>query len=116
MINRDHDLPVTRQSKALDISRSSVYYKPRPVSDADLKLMRRMDELHLLFPFAGSRMLQGLLCGEGFAVGRKHVRTLMKRMGLEAIYRRPNTSKPEPGHKIFPYLLRKLKITRLNQV
>ena len=116
MINRDHDLSLTRQAKALSISRGSVYYKPRPVSDADLHLMRRMDELHTNYPFAGSRMLQGLLCGEGFKVGRKHVRTLMKRMGIEAIYRRPNTSKPAQGHKIYPYLLRKLEIIRPNQV
>jgi putative transposase len=116
MINRDHDLSLSRQAKALSISRGSVYYKPRPVSDADLRMMRRMDELHMAWPFAGSRMLQGLLCGEGFKVGRKHVRTLMKRMGIEAIYRRPNTSKPGPGHKIYPYLLRKLAVTKPNQV
>jgi putative transposase len=78
--------------------------------------MRRIDELHLDYPFAGSRMLQGLLKGEGHSVGRLHVSTLMKRMGIEAIYRRPNTSKPEPGHKIFPYLLRRLPVARPNQV
>jgi putative transposase len=116
MIDRDHALPITRQAKALGISRSSVYALPRPVSDADLALMRRIDELHLDYPFAGSRMLQGLLTGEGHQVGRLHVATLMKRMGIEAIYRRPTTSKPEPGHKIFPYLLRKLPVTRCNQV
>jgi putative transposase len=116
MIDRGHALPITRQAKALGISRSSVYTLPRPVSDADLALMRRIDELHLDYPFAGSRMLQGLLTGEGRKVGRLHVSTLMKRMGIEAIYRRPNTSKPEPGHKIFPYLLRKLPVTRCNQV
>jgi len=85
-------------------------------SSVDLALMRRIDELHLDYPFAGSRMLQGLLLGEGHKVGRLHVRTLMKRMGIEAIYRRPNTSKPAPGHKIYPYLLRKLSVTRPNQV
>jgi len=116
MINRDHKLPLCHQAKALGISRGSLYYKPRPVSEADLKLMRRMDELHLLYPFAGSRMLRDLLRDEGFLVGRGHVRTLMKRMGIEAVYRRPNTSKPELGHKIYPYLLRDLAVTRPNQV
>jgi putative transposase len=86
------------------------------VSDADLALMRRIDELHLDFPFAGSRMLQGLLKQECHQAGRLHVATLMRRMGIEALYRRPNTSKPEPGHKVFPYLLRKLAVTRPNQV
>jgi putative transposase len=116
MIDRKHDLSLARQAVALGISRGSVYYLPRPVSDADLALMRRIDELHLDYPFAGSRMLQGLLLGEGYKTGRLHVRTLMKRMGIEAIYRRPNTSKPAPGHKIYPYLLRKLAVTRPNQV
>jgi len=112
MIDRSHQLSITKQSKALGISRSSIYYKPRPVSCADLALMRRIDELHLEYPFAGSRMLQGLLIGEGYKVGRLHIRTLMKRMGIEAIYRRPNTSRPAPGHKVYPYLLRKLSVTR----
>ena len=116
MIDRKHKLSITRQAKALGISRGSVYYRPRPVSDTDLVLMRRIDELHLDYPFAGSRMLQGLLVGEGYKTGRLHVRTLMKRMGIEAIYRRPNTSKPAPGHKIYPYLLRNLPVTRPNQV
>jgi putative transposase len=116
MIDRNHRLSLTRQAKVLKISRSSVYYRPRPVSVADLALMRRIDELHLDYPFAGSRMLQGLLLGEGYKVGRLHVRTLMRRMGIEAIYRRPNTSKPAPGHKIYPYLLRKLPVTWSNQV
>jgi putative transposase len=116
MIDRGHALPITRQATALGISRSSVYSRPRRVSDADLALMRRIDELHLDYPFAGSRMLQGLLAAEGRTAGRLHVSTLMKRMGIEAIYRRPNTSKPEPGHKIFPYLLRKLPVMRANQV
>ena len=116
MIDRTHKLSITRQSEALGISRGSVYYSLRPVSEADLALMRRIDELHLDYPFAGSRMLQGLLLGEGYKVGRRHIATLMKRMGIEAIYRRPNTSKPAPGHKIYPYLLRKLAVTRPNQV
>ena len=116
MIDRTAKLSVSRQAIVLGISRGSVYYKPRPVSDADLKLMHRIDKLHMEFPFAGSRMLQGLLVQEGFKVGRLHVATLMKRMGIEALYRKPNTSKPAPGHKIYPYLLRKLPITRPNQV
>jgi putative transposase len=116
MIDRDHGLSISRQAKALGISRGSVYYLPRPVSDADLALMRRIDELHLEYPFAGSRMLKSLLQAEGHKVGRLHVSTLMKRMGLEALYRRPNTSKPAPGHKVYPYLLRNLAVVRPNQV
>jgi len=116
MIDRQHDLSITRQSEALKISRGSVYYLPRAVSATDLVIMRRLDELHLEFPFAGSRMLRGLLAGEGIKIGRRRVRTLMKRMGIEALYRRPRTTKPEPGHKIYPYLLRGMKITQPNQV
>lgn len=116
MIDRSDDLPVSRQAKALGISRGSVYYLPRPVSAEDLVVMRRLDKLHLEFPFAGSRMLQGFLVREGYRIGRRHVATLMKRMGIEALYRRPNTSKPAPGHTVFPYLLRKLPVTRPNQV
>src|SRR5665213_2729782 len=116
MIDTSHGLAITRQAKVLNISRGSVYYKPRPVSVEDLALMRRIDELHLDYPFAGSRMLRDLLCREGRPTGRRHVATLMKRMGIEAIYRRPNTSKPAPGHKIYPYLLRGVKVERPNQV
>jgi putative transposase len=116
MIDREHDLPITRQAEALNISRGSVYYLPRPVPDADLALMRQIDELHLEFPFAGARMLRGLLAAKGSKVGRRHVKTLMQRMGIEALYRRPRTSKPAPGHKIYPYLLRGIEITRPNQV
>src|SRR5499433_21314 len=105
MIDRDHDLPLTRQAAVLNISRGSLYYKPRPVSAADLALMRRMDELHLEFPFAGARMLQGLLAAEGSKVGRRHVRTLMRRMGMETVYRRPNISKPAPGPWRAAYLV-----------
>ena len=112
MIDRSHDLPITRQARMLNVSRGSVYYLPRPASAADLALMRRMDELHLDFPFAGSRMLRDLLTAEGFQTGRRHVATLMKRMGIQAVYRKPNTSKPAPGHKIYPYLLRDLPVTR----
>ena len=106
MIDRDHDLPIARQAKVLNISRGSVYYLPRPMSVEDLALMRRLDELHLDYPFAGSRMLRDLLRGEGVAIGRELVATMMRRMGLEAIYRKPNTSKAALGHKIYPYLLR----------
>jgi len=116
MIDRDHGLSISRQGKVLGISRGSIYYLPRPVSGADLALMRRIDELHLEYPFAGSRMLKGLLRAEGHEVGRLHVSTLMKKMAIEALYRRPNTSKPAPGHKIYPYLLRNLAVARPNQV
>lgn len=116
MIDRSHRLPLARQARELGISRGSVYYLPKPVSAVDLAIMRRMDELHLEFPFAGSRMLRDLLRQEGIAIGRQHVGTLMKKMAIEAIYRRPNTSKPAPGHKVYPYLLRRLPIVRPNQV
>ena len=116
MIDREHDLPITQQARTLGISRGSVYYLPRPVSAADLVIMRRMDELHLELPFAGSRMLRDLLTKEGIEIGRRHVAALMKRMGMEAIYRKPNTSKPAPGHKIYPYLLRGVSVDHPNQV
>ncbi len=116
MIDTTHGLPITRQAQALGISRGSVYYLPRLVPDGDLAIMRRIDELHLNYPFAGSRMLRALLGNEGIKIGRLHVRTLMRRMGIEALYRRPNTSKRGAGHKIYPYLLRKLAIVRPNQV
>ncbi len=116
MIDRHHDLPLSRQARALGISRGSVNYLPRAASSADLALMRAIDALHLEYPFAGSCMLQGMLLAEGHVAGRLYVVTLMKRMGIEALYRRPNTSQPAPGHKIFPYLLRKLPVTRPNQV
>ncbi len=115
MIDRGHALPLVAQAQLLGISRSSIYYLPRPVADADMVIMRRIDELHLLYPFAGSRMLLDLLRQEGTAVGRLHVATLKRRMRIEAIYRRPNTSKPAPGHKIYPYLLRKLAVTKPNR-
>ena len=116
MIDSSHGLSISRQAKVLNISRGSVYYEPRPVPAGDLAIMRRIDELHLDYPFAGSRMLRDMLHREGVAIGRRHVATLMKRMGIEALYRRPNTSRPAPGHKIFPYLLRGLKVERPNQV
>ena len=116
MINREHDLPISKQAEVLRISRGSVYYLPRPVSEADQAIMRRLDRLHLEFPFAGARMLRDFLLAEGCKIGRRHAKTLMRRMGIEALYRRPRTTKPEPGHKIYPYLLRGIEITRPNQV
>jgi putative transposase len=115
MIDKTHKLSVVKQAGLLKLSRGSVYYLPRATSPSDLAIMRRIDELHLNYPFAGSRMLQLFLKREGFAVGRLHVSTLMKKMGIEAIYRRPNTSKPGPGHKIYPYLLRNVAVTKPNQ-
>jgi len=99
----------------LSISRGATYYKPRPVSEKDLLLMRKLDELHLNYPFAGSRMLRDLLRQQGLDAGRLHIGTLMTKMGIEAIYRKRNTSKPAPGHKIYPYLLRDVAVTRPNQ-
>jgi putative transposase len=116
MINPEHTLPVTRQAQLLELSRSSLYYEPRSPSEADLRLMRRIDELHLELPFAGSRTLRDLLRQEGFEVGRKHVATLMRKMGIEALYRRANTSRRHPQHPVYPYLLRGLAIERPGQV
>ena len=116
MIDRNHDLPIIRQAKALNISRGSVYYKPRPVSAEDLALMRRIDELHLELPFYGSRRMTFELNKEGRAVNRKRVQRLMRVMGIEALVPRPGTSKPAPGHKIYPYLLRGLAIAEPNHV
>jgi transposase-like protein len=116
MIDRQHELSITKQAEALGISRSSVYYLPRAVPAAELAIMRRMDELHLEFPFAGSRMLRDLLNQDGIEIGRRRVTTLMKRIGIEAIYRKPNTSKPAPGHKIYPYLLRGMVVDTPDKV
>ena len=116
MIDRTHELPLTQQCRILRLARSSMYYTPREVSAHDLALMRRIDELHLEHPFAGARMLRDLLRAEGHAVGRRHVGTLMRRMGIEALYRKPNTSRRRRGDEIYPYLLRDLKIDRANQV
>ncbi len=116
MIDREHELSITRQAKLLEISRGTVYYLPRPVSPADLALMRRLDRLHLQHPFMGARMLRDQLARQGIHAGRRHVRTLMLRMGIEALAPQPGTSKAAPGHKIYPYLLRNLAITRSNQV
>ncbi len=116
MIDRTHKLPISRQARLAGISRGSVYYVPRPVNSADLVLMKQMDRLHLEHPFMGARMLRDQLNQQGYEVGRKHVGKLMKRMGMEALYRKPGTSKKHPGHTVYPYLLRHLKIDRSNQV
>ena len=116
MIDRDHKLPLARQAKAVGISRGSIYYRPRPVGEAGLGLMRRIDELHLEYPFAGSRMMRGLRRQEGLSSGPRHIATLMRRMGIDALYRKPNTSRRRPGHTVYPYLLRGLEVSRPNQV
>ena len=115
MIDREHELPITRQAEALGISRGSVYYLPRPVTAADLELMRRLDELHLEFPLP-ARGCCATCWRRGVHARPPHMKTLMQRMGIEALYRRPGTTKPAPGHQIYPYLLRGLAITRPNQV
>ena len=116
MVDRHHDLPLSRQAELLGISRGAVYYVPKPISEADLRLMRRIDELHLQYPFMGARMLRRTLAQEGVLVGRRHIGTLMQRMGLEALAPKPGTSKARPGHTIYPYLLRNVSVTRANQV
>jgi putative transposase len=116
MIDRTHNLPVVRQCEILELARSTAYYTPKPTSPEDLALMRRIDELHLDYPFAGSRMLRDLLRNEGQPVGRKRVRRLMRQMGIEALYRKPNTSRRHAAHPIYPYLLRNLHIERPNHV
>ena len=116
MIDPAHPLSLTKQAAALGISRSSIYYLPHAVSARDQALMNRIDRLHLEYPFAGARMLRDMLNQDGFNVGRKHVGTLMRKMGVEALYRKPKTTKRHPEHKVYPYLLRGLPITRANQV
>jgi len=116
MTCRNHPIPITQQARLLGMSRSAVYYLPRPPSADDLALMRRIDEIHLENPFMGSRQIVRVLRRQGLDVGRLHVRTLMRKMGLHALAPQPGTSKRHPGHKIFPYLLRTLAIVRSNQV
>jgi putative transposase len=116
MIDATHDLPIRRQAELLEVSRSNVYYLPRPASETDLSVMRRIDELHLNYPFAGARMLRDMLNREGIPIGRKHVSTLMGKMGIAAIYRKRNTSAPHPKHPVYPYLLKNLTIDRPNHV
>ena len=116
MINRTHDLPIGRQCQLLKLSRATAYYQPKPVSAAELALRHRTDELHLAYPFAGARMVRDLLRGEGHTIGRKRVRSVMARLGIEALYRKPTTSPRHPAHPVYPYRLRDLAITRSNQV
>ena len=116
MINRQDELPLTCQSQILELSRSSLYYRAVGVSERDLEMMRIIDEVHLKYPFYGSRNIRDELRDRGYKVGRGHVSTLMKRMRIEALYRKPRLSKPHQGHKIYPYLLRDLDITRANHV
>ena len=116
MIEHGVKLPVIRQVEMLGLSRSSVYYESVPVPELDLALMRRIDELHLERPFMGARMLRLFLQRDGYVVGRRHVGTLMRRMGIEALYRKRNTSKKHPDHQVFPYLLRNVIIDRPNHV
>ena len=117
MIDRQDHLPITRQCQLLEISRSTAYYKSKPVSEKDLVLMRRLDELHLKCPFAGTRMLRDILRLEGIRINRKKVQRLMRQMGIFAVYpKRRNTSLPFRDHKVYPYLLRNLTIDHPNQV
>jgi len=116
MIDREHKLPLTHQSRILELSRSSLYYEAAPVSDQDLELMRLIDEIHLKYPFMGSRSIRDQLLEKGHKIGRQHVATLMKKMGIAAMYRKPRLSRPHPDHKVYPYLLRDLEISRGNQV
>ena len=116
MIDREHALPLIRQSEILELSRSSLYYEAVPISDRDLELMRLIDELHMKYPYMGSRSIRDQLQDMGHKVGREHVGTLMKKMGIAAMYRKPRLSKPHPDHKIYPYLLRGLEITKANHV
>ena len=116
MIDREAELPIKRQAQLLGISRGTVYYRPEPIPEAELALMRRIDELHLEHPFAGSRMLRDLLRLQNIEVGRRHVGTLMRRMGIQALYRKPSTSTRHPAHPVLPYALRGMSIERANQV
>jgi putative transposase len=116
MIDREHTVPLTRQSQILELSRSSLYYEAVPISDRDFELMRIIDEIHLKHPYMGSRSIRDQLEGMGHQVGRQHVRTLMRKMGITALYRKPRLSKPHPEHKVYPYLLRGLEISRANHV
>lgn len=116
MIDRNADLPLKRQAELLSLSRSSLYYTPRPISEEDLATMRLIDELHTEHPYAGSRMMRGMLRRRGTIIGRRHVARLMRLMGIEALYRKKRTSKPHPEHPVHPYLLRGLLIDRPNHV
>jgi len=114
MIDPEHTLPLTQQSKIVGISRSSLYYKAVPISERDLELMRLIDEIHLKYPFYGSRRIRNDLRDLGHDVGRVHVSTLMQKMGIRALYQKPRLSAPHPDHKVYPYLLRGVEISRAN--
>jgi len=116
MIDRKAKISIKRQCGLLMLARSTAYYKPVEVPQSDLELMKRIDELHLQWPFAGSRMMRGFLRQDRYKVGRRHVRTLMRKMGIDVLYRKPNTSRRQAGHHIYPYLLRDLTVVRPNQV
>ena len=115
MINREHSLPVKHQCRILNLSRSGIYYLPVPVSDRDRELMNLVDRIHLEEPYLGTRGIRNELWNKGYTIGRSHVRTLMRKMGIEALYQRPRLSKPHPGHTIYPYLLRGVTITEANK-
>ena len=116
MIVKEHSLPITRQCRILNLSRSGIYYLPVPVSDKDRDLMQLIDEIHIHYPFMGVRSIRNELKDKGHEVGRSHIRTLMRKMGIEALYQKPRLSKPHPGHTIYPYLLRGLTIAESNHV
>ena len=116
MIKPEHPLPLARQCRLLELARSTFYYRPKPLPERDLKMMRHIDEIHLRYPFYGSRRIMHELRGLGYEVGRGHVSRLMKIMGIHAIYRRPRTTIPDAKHKVYPYLLKGLDITRANHV
>lgn len=116
MIDRSHGLSLSRQAQLMRISRGSIYYRHRPPCETEVQLMHRVDALHAAHPFAGSRMLRSLLQRQGHCVGRRHMRTLMKRMGVRALYCKPNTSARHPQHKVYPYLLRNTAVRHSNQV
>ena len=115
MINREHPLPLTQQCRILSLSRSGVYYLPVPVSDKDRELMELIDRIHLEEPYLGTRGIRNELWNRGYRIGRSHVRTLMRKMGVEALYQKPRLSKPHPGHTIYPYLLKGVTITEANK-
>ena len=115
MINREHSVPVKHQCRILNLSRSGIYYLPVPVSDRDRELMNLVDRIHLEEPYLGTRGIRNELWNKGYTIGRSHVRTLMRKMGIEALYQRPRLSKPHPGHTIYPYLLRGVTITEANK-
>ncbi len=116
MIDKEDRLPLTRQCKILNLSRSSIYYTPVVLNDRDRELMRLIDEIHLEEPYWGTRGIKNELLNRGHRIGRSHVRTLMRKMGIEAVYQKRRLSKPHPGHTVYPYLLKGMTITKANAV